>query len=469
MDRKWVASTRHGWVDAMPSRVGCALERRRLRKQFDELARLFASYAGVLGLGEDERIVILRTIREAMVQCLADLEVAKRYWNFNRLVTNVPKTIDDFSDDWLRQHCRFVGWEIKEIMRILEIPSTIRVRGTGRVFTGEEGMLVMLRRLASLDTLHQMSATFDRHASGLSELHNAMLDLVYPYAKRALQLEVWESELPRLAKELHDEGCLIPTCCGFVDGTIFKIRRPTEGEEAAYNGWKRMHATKYQAVVLSNFMVADFDGPHPGSAADPNMLRRSNLVERLREIVDRLGTSVSLYGDAAYPLSTVLYRPYRNETTAVQARFNEDMSTFRLAVEWVFGKLEQLWPFVGDKTRRAVLLRQTGKEDVISALLTNFHTCLCGGVTTDYFGIAPPTLQEYERLVLAHVRGTTCTGVRPADFFIQMLTFSLQPYKKTWPRVCNHPQDTHNWITKLDKSIDIHVLTSCTSSCFSNG
>ena len=104
--RKWVASTRHGWVDAMPSRVGCALKRKRLRKQFDELARLFASYAGVPGLGEDERIVILRTIREAMVQCLADLEVAKRYWNFNRLVTNVPKTIDEFSDDWLRQHCR---------------------------------------------------------------------------------------------------------------------------------------------------------------------------------------------------------------------------------------------------------------------------------------------------------------------------------------------------------------------------
>eukprot|EP00894_Picocystis_sp_ML_P003497 jgi/Pico_ML_1/54014/g4460.t1 len=45
------------------------------------------------------------------------------------------------------------------------------------------------------------------------------------------------------------------------------------------------------------------------------------------------------------------------------------------------------------------MLRQTGKEDVIAALLTNFHTCLCGGVTTDYLGIAPPTLQEYERMI----------------------------------------------------------------------
>ena len=105
----------------------------------------------------------------------------------------------------------------------------------------------------------------------------------------------------------------------------------------------------------------------------------------------------------------------------------------------------------------------------LDATLTNFHTCLCGGVTTDYFGIAPPTLQEYERLVLAHVSGTTCIGVRRAHLFIEMLTFSLQLYKKTWPRVCNHPQDTHNLITNLDKSIDIQVLTSCTSRCTWNG
>eukprot|EP00963_Diacronema_lutheri_P005418 scaffold425_cov365-Pavlova_lutheri.AAC.6 len=75
------------------------------------------------------------------------------------------------------------------------------------------------------------------------------------------------------------------------------------------------------------------------------------------------------------------------------------MSKFRQAVEWIFGKLEQLWPFVGDKTRKTVLLRQTGKEDVVAALVTNFHTCLCGGVTTDYLGITPPKLQEYAELI----------------------------------------------------------------------
>eukprot|EP00963_Diacronema_lutheri_P012013 scaffold1557_cov426-Pavlova_lutheri.AAC.1 len=348
-------------------------------------------------------------IVQAMDDCLEDLREAERYWNYACAIGNVPRAIADLDDEWLRQHCRFVGWEVRELMRILQVPPIIKVPGSGRVFTGEEGMLVMLRRLASLENLSHLSATFDRLPTAISELHNAMLDHIYPYAKRALRLEVWEDELPRLARELHQQGCLIPTCCGFIDGTIFKIRRPTEGEDAAYNGWKRMHATKYQAVVLSNFMIGDYDGPHAGSAGDGNILRRSNVEDRLRNISRRLGCTVSIYGDAAYSLSTVIHRPHRGNRGALsasEAAFNEEMSSFRQTVEWMFGKIEQLWPLVGDKTRRPIMLRQTGKEDVIAALLTNFHTCLCGGVTTDYLGIAPPTLQEYERMISRAGDGT---------------------------------------------------------------
>jgi len=84
-----------------------------------------------------------------------------------------------------------------------------------------------------------------RIASALLELHNAMLDHTYPFAKRALRLELWASELPRLVDALARRGCRIPSCCCFIDGKLFKIRRATEGEDAAYNGWKRMHATKH--------------------------------------------------------------------------------------------------------------------------------------------------------------------------------------------------------------------------------
>lgn len=390
----------------MPSRVGCALERRELRKQFDDLAILFVRFNSLVD-GDGDVIPILEIILKALEDCHAELEEAESYWTYQSPVGNISRTIDAFNDEWLRQHCRFKGSEIREIMRILEVPSTIRVRGTGRVFTGEEGMLLLLRRLASLENLHHLTATFDRSTSAMSELHNAMLDHVYPFAKRALRMEVWENHLPRLARALAAKGCLIPTCCGFIDGTLFKIRRPTENEDAAYSGWKRMHATKYQAIVLCNFMIADFDGPHAGSTSDGSMLRRSNIEERLHDINRRLGESITIYGDAAYRLTSVLQRPFRGTTTPHQRVFNEKMSSFRQAVEWSFGKLEQLWPFVGDKTRRTIMLRQTGKEDVIAALLTNFHTCLCGGVTTDYLGIAPPTLEEYAAMIMQNDNART--------------------------------------------------------------
>lgn len=389
----------------MPSRVGSALERRMLRKQFDELVGLFIGFMAAHRLHPDVRIGVLRLLVALIEECWDDLERAKQYWTYRSTITNVPQTIEGFSDDWLRQYCRFVGPEIRELMRILRVPITIRVRGTGRVFTGEEGMLLLLRRLGGLENLHHLSHTFNRSSSALSELYNAMLDHIYPFAKRALRVEVWANELPRLSQALSRRGCRIPSCCGFVDGTLFKIRRPTEGEDAAYSGWKRMHATKYQAVVLPNFMIADFDGPFAGSVGDANIWRRSNLQERLQAINRGLDEEVTLYGDGAYASTDVLCRPFKGNINSEQAAFNEHMSGFRQAVEWIFGKLEGLWPLVGDKTRKTVLLRQTGKEDVVAALLTNFHTCLCGGVTTDYLGIAPPTLQEYAAMIEEHARG----------------------------------------------------------------
>lgn len=174
-------------------------------------------------------------------------------------------------------------------MRILRVSPIIRVRGTRRVFSGEEGILVMLRRFRISRELVPFKRNIQSNLKCFIRVAQRHVGPCYPFAQRALRLEVWPGEFPRLALELSSTGCLIPTCCGFIDGSLFKIRRPTEGEDAAYNGWKRMHATKYQAVVLSNFMIADYDGPHPGSTGDSNILRRSNIVDRLEDINAHLG------------------------------------------------------------------------------------------------------------------------------------------------------------------------------------
>lgn len=108
-------------------------------------------------------------------------------------------------------------------MRIRNITRMISVRGTERVFMGKEGMSLLLRRLATLVNVHHLSPTFDQSSSASSELLNAILDHVYPYAKRALRLEVRAHELPHLLEELVAKGCRIPACFGFFKGTPFKF------------------------------------------------------------------------------------------------------------------------------------------------------------------------------------------------------------------------------------------------------
>lgn len=63
----------------MPSRVGCALERRMLRKQFDELVGLFVGFVAEYRLCADVQIGVWRLLLDAIKQCWEDLEKAKRY------------------------------------------------------------------------------------------------------------------------------------------------------------------------------------------------------------------------------------------------------------------------------------------------------------------------------------------------------------------------------------------------------
>eukprot|EP00963_Diacronema_lutheri_P002454 scaffold166_cov340-Pavlova_lutheri.AAC.3 len=129
------------------------------------------------------------------------------------------------------------------------------------------------------------------------------------------------------------------------------------------------------------------------------MLVDSGLVPRMRAMCERIGRRVCLYGDAAYPLSDVLLRaPKRNNRTPAMREYATAMSHYRESVEWVFGKMGSLWPFVTDATRKMIGARATSKEDWVAALLTNYHTCRYAGVANSYFETRPPTMQEYRAM-----------------------------------------------------------------------
>jgi nuclease HARBI1 len=71
------------------------------------------------------------------------------------------------------------------------------------------------------------------------------------------------------------------------------------------------------------------------------------------------------------------------------------MSRVRVSVEWCFGKVVTLFPFVDFKKSPKLYLQPVGKYYFVAVLLTNMHTCVESSVTGSVFKINPPSLSEY--------------------------------------------------------------------------
>ena len=70
-------------------------------------------------------------------------------------------------------------------------------------------------------------------------------------------------------------------CIGFVDGTIRPVCRPGTNQRLLYNGHKKVHAIKFQAVAVPNDLVANLYGPVEGKRHDSYMLNQSDLYNQL--------------------------------------------------------------------------------------------------------------------------------------------------------------------------------------------
>ena len=89
-----------------------------------------------------------------------------------------------------------------------------------------------------------------------------------------------------------------------------------------------------------------------------------------------------MYGDVAYPIQSHVDREFRvANLTDVQKLHNRQLSKIRAAVEWQFGKVIALFPFVDFKQNGKIPLQPIGKYYLMASPLTNVHTCCYGCVT----------------------------------------------------------------------------------------
>ena len=141
----------------------------------------------------------------------------------------------------------------------------------------------------------------------------------------------------------------LDNCLGFVDGAVRPVCRPSENQRAIYNGHKRIHSTKFQAVALPNGLVGNLFGLIEGRRQDSFMLAASGFLKDLPRFSNCPVTGVPLcvYDYPAYPIRAHLQRPYKSGVlTPDQQDFNTSMSTVRSSVEWIFGDIVNYFKFL---------------------------------------------------------------------------------------------------------------------------
>ena len=186
-------------------------------------------------------------------------------------------------------------------------------------------------------------------------------------------------------------------CFGFVDGTVRPCSRPGQNQRILFNGHKRIHALKFQSVVIPNGLICNLYGPVEGRRHDSGMLAESRLLDQLQlHAYTPNGEPLCIYGDPAYPLRVYLQAPYQgNRLTNLQKRYNTAMSNVIVSVEWLFKEILTYFAFVDFKKNLKIGLSTIGKMYVVCALLTNPRTCLYKSQTSNFFGVESLTLEEY--------------------------------------------------------------------------
>ena len=163
--------------------------------------------------------------------------------------------LHEMADSECRAESRVNKRDLPLLAECLQIPDAF-VCNQGSVFEGMEALCILLRRHSYPCMYSDMIPRFGRQAPVLSMVTNKVLDFIYGTHGR--RIKEWNHDLlspARLqtyADAVYAKGAALENCFGFVDGTVRPIARPDENQRVVCNGHKRVHALKFQSVVLSN-------------------------------------------------------------------------------------------------------------------------------------------------------------------------------------------------------------------------
>ncbi|KAG2124862.1 hypothetical protein DEU56DRAFT_708823, partial [Suillus clintonianus] len=148
---------------------------------------------------------------------------------------------------------RMTPSELLELARVLRLPSVIRTEGRHK-FTAIEALGLTCARLRSSGDLYELVSKFDRSAAAISEIVTWVIIFIDEKWGHLLEFDhehlLSPHNLEKYAEAVHKRGSPLTGVWGFIDCTIRRICRPSHWQRQAYNGHKKHHALKFQAVML---------------------------------------------------------------------------------------------------------------------------------------------------------------------------------------------------------------------------
>jgi hypothetical protein len=346
--------------------------------------QLNVSYAA--GLLSDTEFVILRKRLGKRIQ--------REY--------TVPRfSLDRIAPEACKELFRMDKTDIPRVIALLEMPPKFRLKDRNSA-TSEEVFCLVLRRLTYPCRLNDLQGLFPRHHTTLSLLFNMGISWLYDRC----HVLVSNLQQPFFTKERMQTYAAVVAqktgqfarkmrIFGFIDGTFKSTCRPTKDQRIVYNGKDRAHGLKYQALTAPDGLILHLAGPFEGARHDAFTFLESQLEDMLRDKMTALGRTYRMYGDPAYTLSDYLLTPFRRTNNRDEIDFNQIMAGVRIAVEWSFGKVLQLFSFNDYSKNLKIDLQPVAKLYVISVVLANIHTCLYQSQIGTKFELMAPTVEEY--------------------------------------------------------------------------
>ena len=318
------------------------------------------------------------------------------YWNYHSF------DLDHMEDDECKAQFRFHKSNVYNLREILRIPSEIKCYNRS-IVDGDEALCIFLKRFAYPCRYGDLVPMFGRSFPELSIISNHVMDYIYDtfgHLSTFNQPSLQRAQLEMYADAIHQSGAALQNCWGFIDGTVRPICRPRSNQRILYNGHKRVHSIKFQSVVIPNGLIENLWGPMEGRRHDCALLASSGLLNLLSQnSFTRAGNPLCIYGDPAYPLRVHLQSPFRQRVarrlTPNEELFNKSMSSVRVSVEWIFGEILQYFAFLSFRKNLKIGLSAVGKMYVVCGLLHNARACFYVNNTSNYFGVPPPSIEEY--------------------------------------------------------------------------